>query len=82
MKSLGLKIAAIAVLVAATASGAAAERKTRDLRNPWSLSATKKPPKGVLREKKTPVMPAVYAAVGAAGICVVGYKKPKRTHLD
>jgi hypothetical protein len=28
------------------------------------------------------LMPIVYGVVGLAGICVVGFKKSKRTHLD
>jgi len=34
------------------------------------------------RKEKTPWAAALYAAVGLAGVLVVGFKHARRTHLD
>jgi len=79
MKSLAFKIAVAAVLLAVIAMPAAAQK--RDVTNPWSVGPGYVP-KEVVREEATAAMPVVCAVVGLAGTCVVGFKKPKRTHLD
>jgi hypothetical protein len=71
----------IAVLLAATAASSRAQT-LRDIRNPWSVNVRERLSNEVPREEKPPAVPTVYASVALAGICVVGFKKPKRTHLD
>jgi len=82
MKAFMLKVVAVVVLAAGAPNGAAAAERVKDPRNPWSLGPARKTPAQAVREEKTAVMPPVYAAVGLLGICAVGFKKPRRTHLD
>jgi len=73
-------IVVIVVLLAVTA-GAGAQRRHKDLRNPWSMSAGGAP-ENVAMKDKTPIVAVVYALASTAAIGVVGFKKPRRTHLD
>jgi len=61
---------------------AAAASVPRDLRNPWSVNMRERPDEKIPQEGKPPALPIIYAGVGLAGVCVVGLKRPKRSHLD
>ena len=82
MKTFVLRMLTIAVLLAVTAVSSRAQTAVRDIRNPWSVNVRERLSNEVPREEKPPAVPTVYAAIALAGICVVGFKMPKRTHLD